>query len=297
MFRNWDVTGDGAFTGFIFVRFAIQYLTVYMVMRKSLSIVIPAFNEERFIGACLDAIASQTVPPDQVIVVDNNSTDDTAKIAAGYSFVTVIKESRQGRVFARNAGFEAATGDIIGRIDSDSRLPPHWVEYVQRFYDSPHHQQLALTGGVICYNLRFPRLAAAVQDQLVFRLNRMLLGHYVLFGSNMALPAELWQNARSKVCIRQDIHEDLDLSIHLHRSGYPIAYRAGLRVPVKMRRVRSDRHELWGNLQWWPQTLRVHGNRRWPVAWLGALFLFVGAPLLPMVERLARLLGFKPLPD
>lgn len=266
-------------------------------MRKSLSIIIPAYNESRYLAACLDAIAAQTEAPDQVIVVDNNSTDDTVAIAKTYSFVTLVRAKQQGVVHARNAGFDANECDIIGRIDSDCRLPPHWVRYVKDFYDHQPYANTALTGGVICYNLRFPRLVSIIQDQLVFRLNRFLLGHYILFGSNMAIPAKLWRKVRGQACSRTDIHEDLDLSIHLHRRGYLIAYRAGLRVPVKMRRVRSERRELWQNLLWWPQTLKIHGNRSWPLAWLGAGFLYICSPLLPTLEKAARLLGRKPLAD
>jgi glycosyltransferase involved in cell wall biosynthesis len=266
-------------------------------MAKSISIVIPAYNEGRYLAACLDAIAAQTEAPDQVIVVDNNSTDNTAEIARSYPFVTLVTAKKQGVVHARNAGFDANICDIIGRIDSDTRLPADWVAQVKKFYEGQAHESSALTGGVICYNLRFPRLGAFIQDQLVFRLNRFLLGHYILFGSNQAMPAALWQEVRQDVCTRTDIHEDLDLSIHLHRKGYPITYLAWFRVHVKMRRVRSDRKALWDNLHWWPRTLKVHGNKRWPIAWLGATLLFICSPVAPALERLAQWFGSKPLPD
>jgi glycosyltransferase involved in cell wall biosynthesis len=247
-------------------------------MAKSISIVIPAYNEGRYLAACLDAIAAQTEAPDQVIVVDNNSDDETARIARSYNFVTLLEVRRQGVVYARDAGFDANTCDIIGRIDADSRLPSGWVAQVRRFYDDPSHDNCALTGGVVCYNLRMRRAVSFIQDQFVFRLNRFLLGHYVLFGSNMALPATMWQAVRGEACRRTDIHEDLDLSIHLRRAGYHIAYRAWLRVGVKMR-------------------LRVHGNRRWLTAWSGAALLYVCSPLLPAMEQVARLFGAKPLAD
>jgi glycosyltransferase involved in cell wall biosynthesis len=266
-------------------------------MSKSISIVIPAYNEERYLAACLDAIVAQTEAPDQVIVVDNNSTDRTVAIARSYDFVTLVRAKKQGVVYGRDAGFDANTCDIIGRIDADSRLPADWVMQVKRFYDDPVHAACALTGGVICYNLRFPRLVSLIQDQIVFRLNRFLLGHYILFGSNMALPAEAWKAVRQEVCSRPDIHEDLDLSIHLRQAGFHIAYRAWLRAGVKMRRVRSDHQTLWDNLQWWPRTLRTHGNKRWPIAWSGALLLYVCSPLLPAMEKVARLFGSKPLAE
>src|SRR5581483_7315847 len=98
----------------------------------TLTIVIPVFNEEDHIAACLSAIAAQTAAPDEVIVVDNNSSDKTPQIAASYPFVRLIKARKQGVLFARNKGFDAAKSDIIGRIDADSLLPSRWVEIVKQ---------------------------------------------------------------------------------------------------------------------------------------------------------------------
>jgi glycosyltransferase involved in cell wall biosynthesis len=108
-----------------------------MGSKLTVSLVIPAFNESRRIRACLESVASQTVMPDEVIVVDNGSTDDTATIAASFPFVSVIREHRQGVTYARTAGFDAAVSDIIGRTDTDSRLAPDWVERVLQDFADP----------------------------------------------------------------------------------------------------------------------------------------------------------------
>ena len=267
-------------------------------MRKSLSIVIPAYNEERHLPACLDAIAAQTVKPDEVIVVNNNSTDKTDEVAKTYKFVRLLHEPTQGRVYARNCGFNAAKGEIIGRIDADTILPPDWVEQIQAFYrDDVHFKKHAFTGGSDFYNIRMPRLGSWITAQIVFRLNRYILGHYILYGANMAIPKQLWLAVRNDVCHRNDIHEDLDLSIHLHRLGYEITYKVGLHVRVKMRRVRTDHAHLMENLMLWPQTLRVHHNKKWIYGWIGAKLLFVGALILPVLENIAQIAGRSPLPE
>src|SRR5690349_12508105 len=118
------------------------------------SIVIPAYNEEFHLRSCLQAIADQSQPVHEVIVVDNNSSDQTAKVAATYPFVKVIHEPRQGRVFARNAGFNAATGDVVGRIDADIILPVDWVAHVQHFYGRQHNVGRAWSGAGYFYNVR-----------------------------------------------------------------------------------------------------------------------------------------------
>jgi len=263
----------------------------------TVSIVIPAYNEENHLAACLDAIAAQTVAPDEVIVVDNNSTDKTVAVARQYPFVRILKAKKQGPLWARNKGFDSARSDILGRIDADTILPPDWVARIRAFYKAAEHANFALTGGCYFYNVRLPRFASWVQGQVVFRVNRLLLGHYITYGSNMAVPKKLWLAIRDKVCFRDDIHEDLDLSVHLHRAGYQISYDESIKVGVKMRRVRSTRRDLWANLMLWPQTLRVHGRWTWVFGWFGAFLLYALFPVVLVGEGLARVFGRTPLPE
>ncbi|HPG37472.1 MAG TPA: glycosyltransferase family A protein, partial [Candidatus Saccharibacteria bacterium] len=93
-----------------------------------ISVVIPVYNEAAALPACLEALAGQTAPPFEVLVVDNNSTDDSVLVAARYPFVTVLHEKRQGVLHARSLGFTAARGDIIGRIDADTEVAPDWIK-------------------------------------------------------------------------------------------------------------------------------------------------------------------------
>lgn len=257
--------------------------------RRRVSIVIPAHNEERQLRACLDAIAAQTVRPYEVIVADNNSSDKTAEVAAVYDFVRVVREPQQGRVFARNAGFNAARGDIIGRIDADIVLPPQWVEHVMTFYAEPRNKHRAWTGAGHFYNVRMPRLVNFGYSLMAFRLNKLLLGHYSLWGSNMALSRTLWLAVQGEVCLRNDLHEDLDLAMHLAAKGFGITYdtSAETRVQAELRRVHSNRHELWEYLNWWPRALRLHGSPFWPVCWFfGVACLYLATFILVAAERL-----------
>jgi len=237
----------------------------------------------------LEAIAAQTVAPYEVIVIDNNSTDATVAVARSFPFVRIVSEPRQGRVFARNAGFEAATGDIIGRIDADITLPADWVQHVQVFYAQPGNQQRAWTGSGYFYNIRLPRLVNFGYALLAFRLNKLLIGHYTLWGSNMALTRQQWRQVRAHACKRNDIHEDLDLAIHLVAAGYGIAYDTGIKTHAELRRVQTDRHELWEYLQWWPRTLRLHGKKAWPVCWFfGAFLLYLASFFWLFIDLFGR---------
>ena len=98
-----------------------------------ISFVIPAYNEEGLIGACLASILADTknLPYQyEIIVVNNASTDNTKKIAVSYSHVQVVDEPKKGITKARQAGYNVATGDIIANVDADNILPSGWTKKV-----------------------------------------------------------------------------------------------------------------------------------------------------------------------
>lgn len=92
-----------------------------------ITFVIPCYNEEAHIKDCIRAIRKHVwYVPYEIIVVDNNCTDETAEIAE-LEGAFVIREPRKGVVFARQAGYEAAKGFLIANIDADSKITDGWV--------------------------------------------------------------------------------------------------------------------------------------------------------------------------
>jgi glycosyltransferase involved in cell wall biosynthesis len=183
----------------------------------TLSIVIPVYNEQDYLKACLDSIAAQTVMPDEVIVVDNNSTDKSLQIAARYGFVRIIKEPRQHQSFAQKTGFDASGSDIIGRIDADSILSADWVENVTRHF-TQNSELVAITGGTLPYDM-----AARNASSQIFAgynlLSSLIAGSRMLWGANCALRREVWDKVSQKVTTRSNIWEDYDLSFCLAPHG------------------------------------------------------------------------------
>lgn len=237
----------------------------------------------------MQSVARQTAKPFEVIVVDNSSTDATAAVAGSFPFVRLVHETKQGLVYARNAGFSAAKGDVIGRIDADVLLPPDWTRRIQAFYASPENLNRIWSGSGHFYNVRPSWLVDYAYRLLAFRFNELLLGHGTLWGSNMAMLRSQWQALHGTVCQRTDIHEDLDLAVHADLMGYVVTYDFSNRVAAELRRVHSGRQELWSYLQWWPRTLRSHGKKTWTICWFfGAFLLYLAVFVLVAIEQFMR---------
>ena len=100
------------------------------------SVVIPTLNEEKFIGACLRSLRAQTVPPSEIIVVDNGSTDKTVEIAKKLADRVIIIPD-VGVVALRQAGAEAAKNPIIVSTDADTTHPDFWLEKLLRHFSDP----------------------------------------------------------------------------------------------------------------------------------------------------------------
>lgn len=220
------------------------------------SIVIPVYNEEDYLTACLEAVDKQTRKPDEVIVVDNNCTDDTLKIARRYGFVRVIKEPRQGTVFARDTGFKAAKGDILARIDADTRIPPDWTEKLLSAFDGP--DTAAVTGPPRFYDASPSWFFDSSQILFYQRFQRLLAGTYVLWGANMAIRRKVWQDVAPLCAERLDIDEDIDLSFWLHRKGLKVRYLSDLSVGASLQRGRTGLVYTARYLSTWPRDYLLH---------------------------------------
>jgi glycosyltransferase involved in cell wall biosynthesis len=92
-----------------------------------ISVIIPAYNEEKYLSKTLEAILAQDYLDFEVIVVDNASTDKTAEIARLFSNVKVVYESRKGTMWACEKGLQEAKGDIIVRMDADCVPAKDWL--------------------------------------------------------------------------------------------------------------------------------------------------------------------------
>lgn len=122
-------------------------------MKHELSIIISAYNEEKYIGDCLQyVIEAGEGLIHEIIVIDNASTDKTGEIAARYPGVCVIRENEKGLTKARQRGFKEATGDLQAYLDADGHMPKGWVEKVLREFEKDPRLVL-LSGPALYYDV------------------------------------------------------------------------------------------------------------------------------------------------
>lgn len=97
-------------------------------MKISISIIIPVYNVEKYLADCLDSVVNQIIPFDEIIVVNDGSTDKSGKICFYYKVknpeIILIEQENAGLSEARNVGLKKATGDYIVFLDSDDKVSP-----------------------------------------------------------------------------------------------------------------------------------------------------------------------------
>src|SRR5919106_4898644 len=97
----------------------------------TISVIVCAHNEARYLPACLHSLLSQTRVPDEILVVNNASTDATRAVACEISRVRVVDEPRKGLVIARETGRQFTTGDVLVYLDADCRAPLTWLARIE----------------------------------------------------------------------------------------------------------------------------------------------------------------------
>lgn len=208
------------------------------------SVIIPAHNEERYLGACLQALQEQSYPRSgfEVIVVDNASSDATPKIARQFGAL-VVTEPRMGIGRARQRGAKAAQGQILASTDADTIVPPDWLERVALAFQRDH--ELGSLFGPFRYGD-----GTAFEKVFLWYLYLGLmmalhaLGRSCFSGNNYAVRREaFWKAGGCNVSLPAG--EDVDLSWRLSKVT-KVAFDRGLIVHASARR----RGEGYGRILW-----------------------------------------------
>jgi glycosyltransferase involved in cell wall biosynthesis len=202
-------------------------------MNKKISVVIPTYNEERYIERCLNSLVNQSLHRDEfeLIVVDGGSTDRTVALAQDYADI-VMQQKSKGVGGARNDGVDAASAELIATTDADIILPGDWLARICA--------NLARDGVFLTYGPINP-----IEDEFKYRfsiglfnkimqVSAILRVFYFTIGSNTAFR----KRAFLQVGGYSDMPagDDYGIALKLKRTGR-IVYDPYLHVWFSMRRM------------------------------------------------------------
>ena len=212
-----------------------------------LAFVIPAYNEEALIGKCLESVVAEIARSGvdaSIIVVNNASTDRTGEIARSFASVQVVDEPKKGLVNARDAGFAATEGfDLVANIDSDTIVPPGWLDTVQReFARDP--KLVCLSGPYVYYDMSlWSRVLVSLfygLTYLIYVLNRFILRvGSVVQGGNFVFKRDAWQQVGGYDRTIQFFGEDTDVAVRLSKIG-GVKFTFALKMKTSGRRLEKE---------------------------------------------------------
>lgn len=136
------------------------------------SVVIPCYNAEHFIGETIQSVLRQTRPVNEVIVVDDGSTDDSARTAESFGHpVRVVRQSNKGECGARNRGIKEAKGNMIAFVDADDLWHPEKIQ-LQLAYLDKHPEVGAVITSVALFadHIQNRRIFLQLEDEAVRKL-------------------------------------------------------------------------------------------------------------------------------
>jgi len=193
------------------------------------SVVIPLFNKAPHIGRALESVLAQTVPPGEIIVIDDGSTDRGGEIVQSFADprIRLIRQDNQGVSAARNRGIAESRGELVAFLDADDAWRPRFLEVILRLKQkypqsglyATAHDVFTSDGSLVSTNIQI--FNAGQSDGIIENFFRVGLS-WAVHTSACAVPKQVLI-ALGGFEVGEILHEDNDLwlRIALH---YPIAW-------------------------------------------------------------------------
>jgi glycosyltransferase involved in cell wall biosynthesis len=168
-------------------------------MSLTITAIVCAYNESQLLPGCLYSLLAQTRPPDDILVINNASTDSTAAVARAVPGVRVVDEPRKGLVVARETARRTARTDVVAFMDADCRAPITWLERVEKQL-ARRGNPVAVTGPYRFYDWDLSgRALLRAYDVLVAPPTHALVHHMsgmgaILYGGNFAVRQDALAN-------------------------------------------------------------------------------------------------------
>ena len=210
----------------------------YRRQRGKISVIVPAYNEERFIGPCLESLLHQEYDNLEIIVVDDGSTDETSAYinaaAERDARITVIRQDNAGLSAARNAGLDHAQGEFIAFLDANDLIAP---EHLSNLYSLLDQEDV---------DVAVTNLTVFDGDESFLTRSRPEFGETVQYTASEAV-AEYSTRAPSCVCpwealSESSLWEGVRFPVGYIHEDLPTVYR----VLLKARKVSFSPSESYG---------------------------------------------------
>jgi glycosyltransferase involved in cell wall biosynthesis len=205
--------------------------------KPTISLIIPAYNEEAYLPACLDAVMRSVAGKAmEIIVVDNNSTDGTKKILERYPAVTYVFEPEKGITRARQTGFQKSHGDILAYVDADTQPPPGWIEQIwEQFGKQP--DLACLSGPYSFYDLSGLRNKISTSWFVAASPLYWLTG-YLMVGGNFAIRRDVLERMGGFDSSIEFYGEDVDIGKRAKQQG-KVLFSHRFVMPTSGRRMKK----------------------------------------------------------
>lgn len=204
----------------------------------SISVIIPAYNEELYISECIQSILKdKTANVVEVIVVNNASTDATAAIAGAYSGVSVVHEPKKGLTAARQKGLESSKGDLLAFVDADSRIPEGWFTQINDAF--AEESLVCLSGPYKFFDLPKVHCACASAYWNFLAYPTYMLTKYMVVGGNFVAKRSALLSINGFDTSIPFYGEDADIGRRLHEQG-KVRFKPSFYVRTSGRRLTSQ---------------------------------------------------------
>lgn len=226
--------------------------------------IIPCYNGEKFIAKCIESLLNQTRVPNEILVIDDGSTDNSASIIEKYNVKLIKHETNKGLAEARNTGIKNASGDILIFVDVDAYADPKLIESLLEGYSN---EKVAGVGGQgiesniqNVYDLWRKLHASQSSGDKIIKNGGTLWGLSSSFKRNVLIEVGGFDP------FYKTNAEDVDIGIRIKNKGYHLVYMPA----AKVYHQRTDNFKTLRNLvyrcwYWGETTQRRNGEKAFNV--------------------------------
>lgn len=221
---------------------------------EKVSLYIPCYNAERFIKKCLDGVINQSYKIDEILIIDDGSTDKTIDIVKNYPVRIITHRKNKGLAAARNAAFKEAKNEFVASLDADCIANVHWLQRVMESFVS---EDIVGAGGM----LKEKNILNVADRWRSIHMaqhwgNEIINDPPYLYGNNTVFKKSCIEKVGFYQEVLKNNYEDVDLSIRIYNKGLRLSYNPHAFVEhIRTDTVRSIITNYWKRYYFYQKSL------------------------------------------